>query len=436
MKNSRLAVGALGSFSLKIASTLLGLLITVTLARLLGPGGYGSYAYVLALVSLVAIPAQVGLPMLVVRETAKAQVESNWALMKGLWKWAVLVVLSISLIIAMAAFSIYEFGLFSTGPYSYYTLVLGLALIPLIGLGNLAGAATRGLRRVVIGLIPEFIARQTSLLIFVFVLVYFYRGELNPDSALTLYVFACFFAWIVGVVLLKRVRPAPLKLNPRPEYRSRQWFVAMFPLALMAGMQVINQNTDVIMLGYFWPSDLVGVYKVVLTGAATVAFGLQAVTLSVAPQFARLYTQGEKAKLQRLVTQSARMILFLSLPVVVGLVAFGEQLLTLLFGVEYAIGATALAILAVGQLVNAYVGSVGVLLSMTGHEKDTAIGVGVAAVVNVVLNFMLIPKFGIEGAASATAISVVVWNIILWRLVNKRLGLESMAYGFIGIRKE
>jgi O-antigen/teichoic acid export membrane protein len=162
--------------------------------------------------------------------------------------------------------------------------------------------------------------------------------------------------------------------------------------------------------------------------ATLVAFGLQAVTMVVAPHFARLYTQNDMARLQRLVTLSARAILAVALPVVLVLVLFGEPLLRLIFGEEYSGGYTPMAILAGGQLVNAAIGSVGVLLNMTGHERETARGVAIAAAANVALNLLLIPPFGLNGAALATALSMTLWNLVLWQAVRLRLNIDSMAF--------
>src|SRR5690606_14902262 len=88
-------------------------------------------------------------------------------------------------------------------------------------------------------------------------------------------------------------------------------------------------------------------------------------------------------------------------------------------------GYVALLILVFGQLINAGMGCVVVLLNMTGHERDTLNGVAVAAVANLLLNFLLIPRFGINGAAASTAVSLALWNILLARTVAKRLGLSS-----------
>jgi O-antigen/teichoic acid export membrane protein len=80
-------------------------------------------------------------------------------------------------------------------------------------------------------------------------------------------------------------------------------------------------------------------------------------------------------------------------------------------------------------------GSVAFILNMTGHERDSAWGISAAAGVNVLLNLALIPSFGIEGAATATAASLAIWNIILARRVFQRTGLVSTAIGRVSREK-
>ena len=100
-----------------------------------------------------------------------------------------------------------------------------------------------------------------------------------------------------------------------------------------------------------------------------------------------------------------------------------------LFGQEFVSGSPALIILSGAQLVNAAAGSVGLTLMMTGHERSTAYGLFVSAVVNVVLNAVLIPQFGVVGAAVATATSTILWNVLLIIEVYRKLGIDSTAFG-------
>jgi O-antigen/teichoic acid export membrane protein len=73
-------------------------------------------------------------------------------------------------------------------------------------------------------------------------------------------------------------------------------------------------------------------------------------------------------------------------------------------------------------------GSVGLILNMSGHVWYSAAGVVVAASVNIVGNAFLIPLFGMTGAATASAISLIIWNILLAYWVFKRTGLVTMRF--------
>jgi O-antigen/teichoic acid export membrane protein len=79
-------------------------------------------------------------------------------------------------------------------------------------------------------------------------------------------------------------------------------------------------------------------------------------------------------------------------------------------------------------------GPVGVVLIMTGHERDAALAIGVSAVLNLILNAILIPGWGMEGAAVATAASTVVWNILMAIALYQRSGIHSTILGKLGLR--
>lgn len=426
----RLIRGGLGSLALKLGSTALGFLLAILLARTLGPEGYGVYAFVIAIISLLAIPTQLGLPQLVVRETAKAQAAEAWGLMSGLWRWSTLAVwLFTAVVLALAFVGLLLFG-DRLDALTRTTFITGLLLVPLIALGNLRGAALRGLSHVVAGQLPETVFRPGILIALCLIVILVSSSQtLSAATAMGLHALAAAIAFSLGAWLLWRARPIELASHPAPVYAAREWTASAWPLALTSGLFAVNAQLGVLLLVLFEASEAVGIYKVATAVATLIPFGLSAVNLVVMPYFARLHAQGDRARLQKLVTLSARAILALALPVTLVFVFFGKPLLTLAFGPDYGVGHKALAILAIGQMVNAGMGSVGVLLNMTGHERDTLRGVAVAAVTNILFGLVLIPAFGLEGAAVATAVTLVIWNLLLRRAVWRRIQIETVAFG-------
>lgn len=408
--------GGVASFALKGLSTVLALSVGVVLARVLGAEGYGIYSYIFAIVSLLAVLAEFGLPPLVVRETAKADVHQNWGLMRGIWQWSTTVTCILSIGIALVAGGIAWVFRQNFSAAHVRTFVWALALVPLMSLGKLRGAALRGLRHVVLGQLPESVIRPALLIIMALSAAYLRpQANIAPYTAMLIHVVASACAFGAGAWMLWRMKPKELTKVVLPVYESMTWLRATLPLALLGGMQLVNKYTDILILGFFRPAEDVGTYQIVAQGSTLVVFGQQVSNLVLAPQFARLYSIGDRENLQRVIRMGAMVGFTTGLPVAGAFILFGKQVLTSIFGVEYADGYTALAILGTGQLVNALFGQVAHLLNMTGHERYTGRGFALAALGNVVLNFLFVPSFGINGAAFATVITYVVWNTILWR---------------------
>jgi len=275
--------------------------------------------------------------------------------------------------------------------------------------------------------------RPFSFLALVVISYLLLGNRFNSSWAVGMQVGAAAIALCVGILMLMKHMPKAVNDTP-PEYDSRAWIRSALSFLFIGGMQLINNQTDIVMLGALQGAEVVGIYRVATRAAQLVVFILAAANTVLQPTIAKLYAVKDMERLQRVVTRSARVVLLVSIPIAVVLMVAGHWIL-LIFGQEFTEGATALAILSVGQLVNAAMGSVGLILNMTGHERDTARGVAIAAVVNVTLNAILIPLWGMNGAATATATSLVMWNVILAVQVVRRLGIHPTALGRIGLRR-
>lgn len=424
---SQLVVGFLGNTLMKLSGAALALSVVIILARVLGPAEYGVYAYVIALVSLLAVPVQAGLPTLVIRETARAAREHEWSILKGLWRWSTLAAGGFAFVIAIIVFIALPIASQRISEANVGVFYWGLALVPLVAWGTLRGAALTGLHKIVLGQLPESLLRPGILLTFLLAGLLWLPGfQPSANEAMELTVLAGLLSLITVSIVLRLNCPTKLSYV-QPVYRHKVWFTAMWPLAFVAGMQVINGYADILILGFFTSSDKIGIYRVATQTATLVAFILQVVNTVVAPHFARMQAAGEKAQLQKLVTRSAQLTLLSALPIALTLILFGDVVLEILFSSDYTGGYLPLAILAVGQLINAGVGSVGILLNMTGHERETAKGVALAAFINIPLNLILIPVWGMAGAALATSVSLIIWNIVLWRAVRRHLDMNTIA---------
>jgi len=425
----------LGTMVMRITGLALTLGTSVLLARVLGPDGLGAYALAFAAISLLGLPVQMGLPSLVLRETAQSQAVQDWPRLRGMWFWATRRVLVLSVVIlvlsGLAVLLLPDLIPEMARP----VFIVGLPLIPLVALSHIRSAAMKGLGRIVWGQLPDMLIRPGLLVILVGGAFLLLGRTLAPDQVMGLHLTAAAVAFGIGVLLLLRARPEPLLLSRVRDVRAKDWNSAIWPLAMIAGAQSITANADFMMLGWWQPVAEVGMYKVATSGAALTATGLGIVAIITEPRFAALYKTGKSRELARLAAISAAMGFVAAIPALFVFSFWGKEILTLVFGAQYAEGAPALVILTVGQALSAFFGSCVGLLNMTGHERHAMRGFLIATLVNLVLNFVLIPRFGIAGAAMATLISTVVWNMLLWLSVRRLLAVDSSVLGLWSWRR-
>ena len=429
-----LARSTAGTFALKVISTGLGFLTSLVLARLLGAAGYGAYAYAMAWVRLLSVPATFGFHQLLVRNVAIYHAQEEWELLHGLLRFSDRLVLITSIILMAGAGLLGWVSLSSKNNGSMlFALWIALLALPFLSLTQLRQAAMRGFQQIIRGQLPAMLIRPLFFLITVAGLYLLFRQYMSAPLVVALNVVATIIAFGVGAYWLQKTVPYEAKITV-PQIEVRAWISGAVPLLLVAGIQIINFQIDIILLGAFKDALQVGVYEVVKRVTDLVSFPLLAVEVSIAPIIASLYATGQIIRLQKLISRSAKVLLTVSLPIVVLLIVFNKLILSI-FGSDFTKGAFALIVLSIGQLMNAAFGPVGQLAIHTGHEKSTAVVVGLGATINVVLNVFLIPRWGFMGAAVATMISLITWNLLLTVFVYKQTGILSTAFNFMKFDK-
>ena len=424
---ARLLRRALGSATIQAVSRLLTLGFGIVLARGLGAEGYGVYSYAIAVMTLLMVAAEAGVPTLVMREVAASEARERWGVLHGVLRWAARFVALTSTTIALIGL----IGLWAMAetisPTALYTVLAMLLTLPLMAGANTTMCAIRGLHRIVFSQVVDLLLRPVLPLILVIGIFWFLPEQRQPQLVMAAQFIAALAVLIFGTVALQRLTPEAAR-NARPVYHRRAWLRSALPFTLVGSAGVINTHTDIIMLGWFTTNDEVGIYRVAVQGATLVGFSLQVINVVVAPQFSRLHAQGALEHLQYIVTQSARLVLALAVPFALLLVFAGGLLLRWIFGAEFTSAHLPLAILTCGQLVNAAFGSVGFLLNMTGNEAVAARIMWQAALLNIALNLIFIPQLGMTGAAVATGISLALWNVLLYRQVQRLLGINPTAF--------
>lgn len=426
---AQLLRGGSGALLLKVLNIALTLGLTIVLTRTLGTELFGIYTYIFAIIALLAVPAQFGMTTLIVRETVKAESQEDWGLLKGVWHWAnistiIISTMLVALSLLYANFFTNSKALTNDNAFLYATLA-----IPFIALSALRSSSLQGLRKVVQSQLPESIVRPLLLISFFGIYWFFFSKVFSSEVAVVLNVASILLSFIFGAWLLHRNAPMELLSKPNPKYKTKEWVKSIIPFSLMEGVSVINTQTDIVMLGIFGSVIDVGFYRVASQGALITTVGLTAVAMASMPFFARFYAQGDLFKLSKVAVITARISMLLAIPLSLLFIFYGDIVLSIFFGKEFSEGYLILIILTVVQLINAMFGTSGRILNMTGYEKDTLNGMLVATLCNIVLNFVLIPLHGAQGAAWATGTSILLRNIMLWFMVHRRLGIDTSMFG-------
>jgi O-antigen/teichoic acid export membrane protein len=231
------------------------------------------------------------------------------------------------------------------------------------------------------------------------------------------------FAWrVLAKHLARNVGAAPAT------YQVRDWLVTSLPMLMISGAQIILAKADIIMVGALMSPTEAGKYAVASLLAGLVTFLIGTANQVIAPTISQLFSQNRIENLQRMVSMSALVINALTLPLVIVLLVFGRDLLQL-FGVEFADQYNVLTVLMIGQIVIVLWGSVGYLLTMTEYQVMASWIVGGSSILNIVLNFILIPQFGLIGAAVATSVTVSARSMVLGYFVWKKLNIMPTVFG-------
>jgi O-antigen/teichoic acid export membrane protein len=429
-----LARAASGSFALNVVNTGATVLTTIILARAMDVAGFGIYSWVVGMVTLLSVPAILGVDRLLIRDIAVYVSREAFGNARGLLRRTTQLVLATSTLLAVGGAIVALLAVGTTQSASLVVFVVGMIALPFLALSRVVQSALMGLHHVVLAQVPEYALRPLLFLGLIGLALLGIGPPLEPLLVVGLFAVSLAATLLASIALLATRRPPAMRHGP-PAYDTRAWVGASVALAFLSGAAVVNSQTGVVLLGVLDGPESAGLYAVAQRGALLIGFPLVAVNTALAPTAARLWAAGEADRLQRLVTTSARGALLGALPIALVFMLFGDVLLSGFFGPPFVPAAPALSILSIGQLTNAATGSVATLLVMTGNQRRAAMGITSGAVLNVGLATLLIPAVGLVGAAVAAAASLIVSNLILVALTQRSLHIHPTAFGRLGIRR-
>ena len=385
----------------QISGRLLRMVLIVFAARILGPSSWGAFSYVMGIVAFMIILSDMGMSAIVIRESVKNPETSKKYFSTVFYLKLILLTLGISFLIFGAPY-------FSNIP-EVKTLIPLIALILLFdSLRNFGFTISRAKEKMQYEGIDEIL---TNLCITGFGIYFLILSPTSQNLAL-----GYLLGIIIGFLAIAFALKSRFKISIS-EFDSsliKPILKSSLPFALASFLGAIMLNTDLIMLGWMRSSEEVGFYSAAQKPVQALYTLASLFAISIFPALTKAVKENlidAKKLLERTVSVSFSVAIPLSL----GGLILGDQIINLLFGAQYQPSAVAFQILMLTTLI--IYPSVIVSNSILAHEqqKNFITFSMIGAIGNIVFNILLIPKFGITGAAVSTIFTQIASNCFIWK---------------------
>jgi O-antigen/teichoic acid export membrane protein len=425
--DSRVAQKMAGTvFLVRVGSAVLALVSQVLLARWMGKFEFGIYIYVWTWVLMIGALSDLGLSSAARRFIPEYTELKAFDRLRGFLsgsRW-------LASIIATAIAAAGAAGVFLLRPwldsFEIIPLYLACATIPIYGLVQVQAGIAQSYNWPNLALMPFYVWRQLLLTVLMGAAHF---GGFATDAVNAMLI-AMATAWLVTVgQLFVLNRNLKAKVEPGPKaHEPRVWLATSFPIFMVEAFYMMLTYVDILVLEHMRSPDEVAVYYAAARILAIVAFVYFAIAGATTHKFTEYHVSGNRERLAAFFAETVRWTFWASLAACAGILAFGKPLLQL-FGPTFGAGYHVMFILAVGMLARAAVGPAERLLSMLGERRLCAYVYAVAFAVNLALCVLLIPRYGIDGAAIAITAAVLAESAMLFVVVKQRLGLHAFIVG-------
>lgn len=413
------------AFGIRVISAALAFLLQVVLARLIGTYEYGIFALVWVAVVIAGNLSCLGFQTAVIRFLPQYADAKDYTPLRGiLVSSRIFAIVSATFFAVLGALGILFFSA-QFGSTYVVPFLIGVLAMPMVALGDVLDGTARANGWAARALGPTYIVRPILTLAFMtFALLAGF--EMSGVTALLSAVLATYVTSIGQLTIVSGMVDRKYPAGPRSVH-LKTWLSVSLPIFLVEGFFFLMVNADVLMVGLLMTPEDVAIYYATVKTMALVHFAYFAVKAGVAHQFSANMDNPDKSGLHALALRSVTWTFWPSLAMAIVLLIAGPLLLSM-FGAGFRDGYPLLFILVSGVVLRASIGPAESLLNMSGHQNVCAKLFAFVLVVNITLNAMLIPIWGLAGAATATALATVVEAAGLYFLVRKLFGLSMFIF--------
>lgn len=393
---------------------------------------YGQYILVSLLLRIGSMLTRFGTDTSMLKYTAGFASKKLWGNIVDAYKKSLVLLVTFNVVVILIAIFLSK-ELADLFKLPQYIVQLSSVFILPMALTLFHSQTIRGLKKIGISSFLQNSASTVfnSLLLFL-VIPFINKGSLYYKNLLTYTLFASVvISAIIGIVLwLKNIPPKNEVENSFDRTKSlsfKEIFNSSYPLLLVESSSFVGAWIEQVMLGIFATHEDVGVYNVCAKYAMLTSISLRSVNSISAPKFSEYFFQNDYKSLGKVVRKSTKMTFWAAFPVTCIYIILPGFCLGI-FGKSFTHGTIALSILGVSGLINVMTGSVGPLLQMTGHQKTLHRILSVSVLLEIILNWILIPFFGVTGAAIASLVCSTIKNFSMVYYVRKYFGFSTVYF--------
>ncbi len=424
----------------RIGGQVLGFLLTFVIAYFFGANGLGDYVLAIVVLKVFTLISKLGLDTASIKYIASFSSDGSYRNILDFRKKSILLIMLMSIICSFLMYYGADYIASFIGANTFHIRITSFFILPM-SIFIFHYQNMRGLKA--IGGYSFFFWMSQALftLISILVLTIFTK---DPSVPLYAYLISLISVSVMSVVCFTYFlrRKSKTYNNDRSEVKNvgiKEILKVSLPLMLAQAVHFIMSWTDKLMLGILDSPDVIsgistnsaqiGVYHTAFKLSMFATIGLMAIKSIASPKFAELFKKEDFASLKKVTQQSTKLIFWTTLPLVIIFISFSEYIMGL-FGEEFTVGVFAFIILSIGRVIVSFSGAAGNLLQMCGRQVIFMNVAVIGSVINIILNFTLIPIYGINGSAIATMVSLVSFNLLLVYFVKKEFGFYTFYIPF------
>tara|TARA_B110000503_G_scaffold40688_1_gene66864 strand:- start:13719 stop:15059 length:1341 start_codon:yes stop_codon:yes gene_type:complete len=415
---------SISSSLVKISGMMAGVFVSIFLGRFLGAEGFGIINLVNRIVLVIITVALLGMQPVIVKKVSIAYNRLNWERIGNSLFSAFLIngIITIVLVIVFIYLTPYiANNIFQNSNLETPLLIGVLMIVPMVA-SRLLSSGLIGFKKI---WQSNLVNNTLSAVIVALLLLisHFFKIEINVVSVAIVYAISRLIVFICVSSYWRTI----FKNKSKNKYIGNDMLKMALPMFLVTFSAVIASNADGLMLGWLGNASQVGLYAVAAKVALLTSFFLQVTNAAIAPKVAALFEENKINELEIMVQKVTFFLFIIGLLSLLLFLFFGNFLLSM-WGNEFNSAYSILIILSIGQFFNLTTGAVGVLLVMTGHENILSKISISFLILNLVLNFIFIYKFGALGAAISTAICVISQNLLKLYYVKIKLNINTVKF--------